>query len=896
HFTWDDTDPATGLRTTSMTDGLGHTKRYVVNNRSQVVAEIDPLGAVTRFEYDRHNRLLSVTDPLGHLSRSTYDEHGCLTSVVRPDGRELTADYNALALPVRVKSADGTATRQTYDERGNRTSVTDASGATTAYAYDEAGNVISVVDALGHRSMVRCDRAGLPAEVTDPLGATTRYERDAYGRPVSITDAVGAVTRFKWTTEGKLTHRINADGSEQSWTYDGEGNCLTHTDAMGGVSTFEYSDFDLLVARTGPDHVRYEFSHDPLLRLTEVTNPQGLAWNYQYDPAGRLTAENDFDGRVLTYTYDAASRLVSRTNGAGQTIRFERNELGQLLRKDADGTLTHYGYDIFDQLAGASGPDATLTRMRDQHGRLKYETVNGRRLSFEYDALGRRTGRTTPGGAVSTWAHDAGGRRSELTTSGRTLTFERDATGQELTRHVGQAVTLRHEFDLMGRLTSQHVTGTTRTLQRRVYSYRADGNLTGIDDQLGGTRTFDLDALGRVTAVHASNWTERYAYDAAGNQTEATWPTSHPGQEATGPRIYASTRITRAGNVRYEHDEQGRITLRQKRRLSRKPETWQYEWDAEDRLTSVTTPDGTVWRYQYDPLGRRTAKQRLADDGNTILEQTSFTWDDAQLCEQLATGADLPNPVTLTWDHDGARPLTQVERIHASDATQAAVDERFFTIVTDLIGTPSELINESGGLAWRTRSTLWGTTTWATTSSAYTPLRFPGQYFDPETGLHYNVHRYYDPETARYVTADPLGLDPAPNALTYVENPHTWADPLGLKPCKVRVSPVAADWATKGAHIHIPLKKKPGLEDEVHVFVDDNGNIAGAPIRLEHGWASDKSVQAAVDAVNTDPKLRADLLTKAQSAQEHMLDHNWGNKKNRADEMKALIEKLEESP
>ncbi|MFE3825131.1 hypothetical protein [Streptomyces sp. NPDC059092] len=77
------------------------------------------------------------------------------------------------------------------------------------------------------------------------------------------------------------------------------------------------------------------------------------------------------------------------------------------------------------------------------------------------------------------------------------------------------------------------------------------------------------------------------------------------------------------------------------------------------------------------------------------------------------------------------------------------------------------------------------------------------------------------------------------------------------------------------------MKKKPGLEDEVHVYVDDAGNIAGSPIRLETGWASEKSVQAAVDAVNTDPKLRADLLTKVKAAQEHMLDHNWGNKKNR---------------
>ncbi|MEU1889722.1 DUF6531 domain-containing protein [Streptomyces pristinaespiralis] len=76
HFTWDDTDPETGRRMTSITDGLGHTKRFVINDRAQVVAEIDALGAVTRYQYDRYNRLLSRTDPPGHTSRFTYDEHG----------------------------------------------------------------------------------------------------------------------------------------------------------------------------------------------------------------------------------------------------------------------------------------------------------------------------------------------------------------------------------------------------------------------------------------------------------------------------------------------------------------------------------------------------------------------------------------------------------------------------------------------------------------------------------------------------------------------------------------------------------------------------------------------------------------------------------------------------
>jgi RHS repeat-associated protein len=328
------------------------------------------------------------------------------------------------------------------------------------------------------------------------------------------------------------------------------------------------------------------------------------------------------------------------------------------------------------------------------------------------------------------------------------------------------------------------VTGAEgRRIQHRAYSYRADGNLIGIEDRLSGTHRFDLDAPGRVTAVHAAGWTERYAYDDAGNQTQADWPTTHPGAEATGPRAYVGTRITRAGSVRYEHDALGRITLRQKTRLSRKPDTWRYEWDAEDRLTSVTTPDGTRWRYTYDPLGRRTAKLRLSEDGETVLERVDFTWDGTTLCEQTTTSSDLPNPVTLTWDHQGLRPLSQTERITAADAPQEEIDSRFFAIVTDLVGTPNELIDEQGEIAWHTRSTLWGTTAWAANSNTYTPLRFPGQYYDPETGLHYNYFRHYEPETARYLTPDPIGLTPSPNPATYVDNPHIWMDPQGLTPC-----------------------------------------------------------------------------------------------------------------
>jgi RHS repeat-associated protein len=784
-YTYGDPDPTTGRRTVTAVNSLGHSTLYEITSDVQVASVTTPDGAATHTTHDRAHRPLTVTDPLGRTVSYAYDAAGRTVLAIRPDGHYTSIAYDTQGLPVTMTGPDGTSVEQQFDEYGNRTAVTDASGTTTRFTYDHHGHLESVTNALGDTTRVRCNTAGLPLEITDPLGAVTRYERDAFGRPVKVTDPRGSETVLEWTVEGRLSRRTAADGTEESWTYDGEGNCTTHTDASGAVSRYEYTHFDLLAARTGPDGVRYEFAHDTELRLTRVVNPQGLTWSYEYDPAGRLIAETDFDDRRLTYDHDPAGQLTATTTATGQSIHFSRDVLGQVIRKDAAGAITTYSYDRTGALTEATGPDATLTLRRDEAGRVLSETVNGRTLTHTYDELGRRTSRTTPTATTTTWSYDASGNRTGMVASGRTLTFTHDEAGHELTRRIGESVLMEHTFDPLGRLSKQDIIGPTgHRLQHRAYTYRADGNLTAIDDDLNGTRHFDVDAAGRVTAIHAANWTETYAYDEAGNQTAASWPAGHPGHESTGDRTYTGTRITRAGAIRYEHDEAGRITLRQKTRLSRKPDTWRYEWDAEDRLTAVTTPDGTRWRYHYDPLGRRIAKQRLAGDGASVLEQVDFTWDGTTLCEQTTRSPSLPNPVTLTWNHQGLHPLSQTERITAADAPQDEIDSRFFAIVTDLVGTPTELIDETGDIAWRTRSTLWGTTAWAADSTAYTPLRFPGQYFDPETGLHYNYFRHYDPETARYLTLDPLGLAPALNPATYVDNPKTWADPLGLAACE----------------------------------------------------------------------------------------------------------------
>ncbi|MEV7629493.1 RHS repeat-associated core domain-containing protein [Actinoplanes sp. NPDC089786] len=211
-------------------------------------------------------------------------------------------------------------------------------------------------------------------------------------------------------------------------------------------------------------------------------------------------------------------------------------------------------------------------------------------------------------------------------------------------------------------------------------------------------------------------------------------------------------------DARFEYDEKGRLTAR-----IDTTGRWLFTWDAENRLVQAVTLAGDRWRYGYDGFGRRVTKHRLADDG-TVVEDVRFAWSGDLLLEE--TGAD----GTVTWEYrpDGTAPVAQTDK------------DGLRTIVTDVIGTPTHLVETDGRLSWWARGDLWG----RTSDAGATPLRFPGQYLDRETGLHYNRFRYYDPAIARYLSPDPLGLASGLDPGAYVSDPLTLADPLGLAACK----------------------------------------------------------------------------------------------------------------
>jgi RHS repeat-associated protein len=143
------------------------------------------------------------------------------------------------------------------------------------------------------------------------------------------------------------------------------------------------------------------------------------------------------------------------------------------------------------------------------------------------------------------------------------------------------------------------------------------------------------------------------------------------------------------------------------------------------------------------------------------------------------------------------RPLAKELVPAGSDGKPSCLEGRLQPVVVDQIGTPHALFDADGTISWRADVELWGRTRAARTllrerregqegnegDPPACALRFPGQWEDEESGLHYNLNRYYDPETGQYLSPDPIGVDGGLRTHGYVHDPLGWMDPEGLAGC-----------------------------------------------------------------------------------------------------------------
>ncbi|MFI1920499.1 putative T7SS-secreted protein [Nocardia sp. NPDC020380] len=804
---------------TTVTDSLGAATYHGFDHDLRLRDLTDPAGGRTHYDYNQDRHPLKVVAPDGATTEYRYTTHGDVAQVIRPDGASITVDYQRHHRPTTITDVDGGVRRREWDEPGNLIAETDEAGVRTEYTHHRNGAVSSVLAATGARTTIEVDAAGLPITVVDPYGATTHITRDTFGRPIQVTDPLGAVTRYEWSPAGNLLSRTDPDGHIESWTWDGEGNQLTHTDRAGGLTYNTYGTFDLLESQTAPDGSVTRYTWDTERRLTAVTNPLDQTWTYAYDAAGRLIAETEYTGATTHYTHDRAGRVATVTPATGVTRHHNHDVLGRLIEIVADtGEWRRYLHDRQGRvLTAVSGigedPIHTLEFGYTPTGQLRTQQLDDQPpLRHEYDAYGRRIRRTSPGAAVTTWHWDIANRVQSMSTDGRHIHFTHDHIGRQTGWRLGELAVDR-TLSATNRVTTQQVTGfpasslnldpshterpEPRSLRHDTYSYRPDGYLTAHTLERHALapehRQYCVDPIGRVTTITRDDvLAESYAYDPLSNITDAlSDPVGSGGIGASGGitplelpnnagvqsdlpsngrREYRNNLLIRDGRTRYHYDHAGRLTRKTTHRLSRKPDIWHYHYDAFNQLTALQTPDGQRWHYTYDAVGRRSAKQRRTD-GGAVLDRTDYTWDTTYLIEQ-ATAQE-----TTRWHYQptSRAPITQT-------TDQGAVDRAFYAIITDLVGTPTDLVDPDTAQTVATATTnLWGGSSWH--GSADTPLRFPGQIHDPETGLHYNLHRVYDPETGRFLTQDFLGLAPAPNPNTYPKNPLVWTDPLGLTPC-----------------------------------------------------------------------------------------------------------------
>ena len=137
-------------------------------------------------------------------------------------------------------------------------------------------------------------------------------------------------------------------------------------------------------------------------------------------------------------------------------------------------------------------------------------------------------------------------------------------------------------------------------------------------------------------------------------------------------------------------------------------------------------------------------------------------------------------------------PEVANDDIESRDREQDGSIIQVYHYHNDQLGTPNELTNDKGKVVWLADYEAWGNTAktiWReqvidqiqVSQNELQPIRFQGQHYDIETGLHYNRFRYYDPDMGMFTTRDPIGLMGGDNVFQYAPNPVNWVDPLGLR-------------------------------------------------------------------------------------------------------------------
>jgi RHS repeat-associated protein len=328
-----------------------------------------------------------------------------------------------------------------------------------------------------------------------------------------------------------------------------------------------------------------------------------------------------------------------------------------------------------------------------------------------------------------------------------------------------------YTLDVTGKITQVDTTlnSQTKTLASSI-TYLPFGGITGLTYGNSLSLSHGYDNQYRSSSIEVDPVLDRaYEYDANGNVTLLEDDEAAGNEALESPGIYTYDQYTNLladitwgqNTIVYDYDDNANTVSTDNRT---------YVYDSSNQLIQVLDNSNQIAGYTYNGAGQRIKK--VTQSGTKI-----FHYD---LKGHLIAETDEDGEMIAEYIYLGEKLLAMI--------TKPSETEIVSYFHNDHLGTPLILTNDNETIVWKAAYTPFGGAD-ISVQTVGNPFRLPGQYYDPETGLHYNYFRYYNPATGRYITPDPIGLEGEINLWPYVRNnPINWIDPLGL-------------WRKKGQHV-----------------------------------------------------------------------------------------------
>ena len=761
-----------------------------------------------------------------------YDANGNIREMTDGEGKVWKYEYDAMGNMLKASDPLSHDWVYTYDAHGNRLSATDPNQLTTRFAYDKTDRLVSLTDPRSKQYLTRYDEAGRPRQSVDPTGATVTLEYDKAGRLTASSYAMNQRIALAYDNQDRVVSRTDGEGAVTSFDYsDVDGldrgselvskvNYPTLQDLMRYNSRRQMTQVaEVADGETRTATIDYEFRGEP----KAVVNAYSKSVTTEYDALERPKSGKNELGHAVALGYDHRSNLISITDELGHTTRLEYDKRNKLTREiNAENQATVYIYDDAGRIAEIQRPNgARLTFAFDAGGRLRerksYRPGGSLELtdSFTWDDGDRLTGWTS-GNASSTSTYDDANRRlsESVTIDGTTLTraYTYYPNGQVQTYTGPDGATITYAYDGNGQLDrvdlpgegSISVTARQWTEPRTValpggttQEYERNGYLTPTRLRVAGPSQSTLfeqssvyGKLGEVSSRTTQSQRIDYLYDDALRLKEANpsgWGASETFEldqadnrladnRVSGPWEYDdANRLLRRGSIEYRYDAAGNLIQKIDASRAEPLRTTNYAYDGYNRLVEVRDgADAVVSRYAYDPFGFRLSKEitsaGAANSGTTAGKRLFLQGEEGLLAEVAPDGTVIQS---YGW---------QPEHTYSTEPLFVHRGAEYFYYHNDPLGMPRMLTDKAGNVVWSASEVgAFGSIVLASGASVEQPWRFPGQYFDAETGLHYNVHRYYDPMVGRYTSEDPLGLSGGLNRYAYADaSPNNFIDVYGL--------------------------------------------------------------------------------------------------------------------